>query len=77
MDVRIGIAESPQVIEVELEDSADRDALKSDVEAALAGKSKILWLTDRKGKELAVPASQIGFVELGTSDAERKIGFGA
>lgn len=77
MDVRIGIAESPQVIEVELENDADRDAIKSDVEAALSGKNKILWLTDRKGKELAIPAAQIGFVELGTSDAERKIGFGA
>lgn len=77
MDVRIGIAESPQIIEVEMDDDTDRAALKSDVEAALAGKSKILWLTDRKGKELAVPAEQIGFVELGTSDAERKIGFGA
>lgn len=77
MDVRIGIAESPQVIEVELEDDADRDALKSEVEAAIGGKSTILWLTDRKGKELAIPASKIGFVELGTSDAERKIGFGA
>ncbi|MGI9596905.1 MAG: hypothetical protein ACR2QK_12135 [Acidimicrobiales bacterium] len=42
MDVRIGIAESPQVIEVEVDDDADRDALKSDIEAALAGKSKIL-----------------------------------
>lgn len=77
MDVRIGIAESPQVIEVELENDVDRDALKSDVEAALSGKSKVLWLTDRKGKEFAVPSQQIGFIELGTSDAERKIGFGA
>ncbi len=77
MDVRIGIAESPQVIEVELENDTDRDKLKADVEAALAGKNKVLWVTDRKGKELAVPAQQIGFVELGTSDAERKIGFGA
>ncbi|MGH1491375.1 MAG: DUF3107 domain-containing protein [Acidimicrobiales bacterium] len=77
MDVRIGIAESPQIIEVELEDGADRATIKSDIEAALEGKSKILWLTDRKGKELAVPSEQISFVELGTSDADRKIGFGA
>lgn len=77
MDVRIGIADSPQVIEVELDDDADRVALKKEVEAVLSGKDKILWLTDRKGKELAVPAEQIGFVELGTADADRKIGFGA
>ncbi|MEM7325388.1 MAG: DUF3107 domain-containing protein [Actinomycetota bacterium] len=77
MDVRIGIADSPQIIEVELEDDADRAALKKDVEAVLSGKDKIFWVTDRKGKELAVPAAQIGFIEIGTSDAERKIGFGA
>lgn len=77
MDVRIGIADSPQIIEVEMDDGTDRDALRSDIEAALAGKSKILWVTDRKGKELAVPSEQIAFVELGTSDADRKIGFGA
>ena len=77
MDVRIGIAESPQVIELELENDVDRDALKSEVEASLAGKKKVLWLTDRKGKEIAIPSEQIGFVELGTSDADRKIGFGA
>lgn len=77
MDVRIGIAESPQIIEVEMDDDADRAALKSDVDAVLGGESKILWLTDRKGKELAVPSEKIGFVEIGTSDAQRKIGFGA
>jgi hypothetical protein len=77
MDVRIGIAKSSQIIEVELDDDADRAAIRSDIEAVLGGETKILWLTDRKGKELAVPASQLAFVELGSSDAERKIGFGA
>lgn len=77
MDVRIGIADSPQVVELELEDDADREAVKAAIEAALGGKSKVLWLTDRKGKELAVPSEQVAFVELGTSDTERKIGFGA
>jgi hypothetical protein len=31
----------------------------------------------RKGKDLVVPASKIAFVEIGTADAERRIGFGA
>lgn len=77
MDVRIGIAESSQVIEVELENDADRDALKASVESAVTGASDSLWLTDRKGKDLVVPASKIAFVEIGTADAERRIGFGA
>ncbi len=77
MDVRIGIADSAQVIEVELENDVDRDALKGQVDAAVTGSADSLWLTDRKGKELAVPASRIAFVEIGTADAERRIGFGA
>ncbi len=77
MDVRIGIAESSQVIEVELDNDTDRDALKSQIEAAVAGSSEVLWLTDRKGKDLAVPAQRIAFIELGTTDTERRIGFGA
>lgn len=77
MDVRIGIAESSQVIEVELDNDADRDALKAEVEAVVSGESKVLWLTDRKGKELAVSAERLAFVEIGTADAERRIGFGA
>jgi hypothetical protein len=77
MDVRIGLSDSPQVIEIEMENDTDRDAIRSDIEAALSGDSKVLWLSDRKGSDYAVPSDQIGFVEIGTSDAERRIGFGA
>ena len=77
MDVRIGIADTSQIIEVELENDVDRDALKSEVAAAIGGESSVLWMTDRKGKELAIPAQRIAFVEIGTADTERRIGFGA
>ncbi len=76
MDVRIGIAESPQVIEVDME-GEEREAFKTEVEDAIAGKAKVLWVTDRKGRQLAVPAEKIGYVEIGSADAERRIGFGA
>lgn len=77
MDLRIGIAESPQILELELDDDTDRAALKERIEDALAGKSEVLWVRDRKGKDLGVPSAKLGFVEMGTSDAERRIGFGA
>lgn len=77
MDLRIGIAESPQILELELDADTDRAALKKQIEDVLSGKSEVLWVTDRKGKELAVPSGKLGFVEMGTSDAERRIGFGA
>ena len=82
VDIRIGIAQSGQVIEVEMPDDADRAELKSRVEAALsaAGDSSsgaVLWLTDRRGKETGVPAGRIAFVEVGAADNERRVGFGA
>jgi Protein of unknown function (DUF3107) len=76
MDVRIGIAQSAQVIEFELADDTDRPALRKQVDATLADEDAVLWLTDRKGKELALPSRRISFFELGTADPERRIGFG-
>ncbi|MEZ5409716.1 MAG: DUF3107 domain-containing protein [Acidimicrobiales bacterium] len=76
MDVRIGIAQTGQVIELELADETDRAALRKQVDQTLADESAVLWLTDRKGKEIGVPAARISFFELGTADTERRIGFG-
>lgn len=77
MDVRIGIADSPQIIEVDMSDETDRDALKATVNAVLSGTTPVLTLEDRKGKELNVPGSRVSFIEIGAADSERKIGFGA
>lgn len=76
MDVRIGIAQTGQVIELELADETDRAGLRKQVDQALADEGSVLWLTDRKGKEIGIPAARISFFELGTADTERRIGFG-
>lgn len=77
MDVRIGIAQSGQVIELELEEETDRAALKKQVDQVLAEESNVLWLVDRKGKDVAIPSARISFVELSSDDPDRRIGFGA
>ena len=76
MDVRIGVTQSPREITLEVADDLDRAALKSHIEAALAGTIGVLWLTDKKGRDVAVSAAKIAFVELGTPEGERRIGFG-
>lgn len=76
MDLRIGIADSPQVVEIELDDGVDRDDLKSRIEAALDS-GHTLSLVDRRGRDWVVPGKRISFVEIGSSDADRRIGFGA
>lgn len=76
MDVRIGVTQAPRELNIELADDADRDDLKSRVEAALAGTSDVLWITDRRGKDVAIPSAKIAYIELGSADSERRIGFG-
>jgi hypothetical protein len=36
----------------------------------------VLWLTDRKGRRVGVPAARIAYVEFGTPASERVVGFG-
>ena len=75
MDVRIGIVQSMKEIEVELPADAKREKVMKEIEAALSGDA-VLWLTDRKGRRVGVPASRIAYVELGTPASERIVGFG-
>ena len=62
MDVRIGVTDTPREISLELSDELDRAALKQQIEAALSGAVDVLWLTDKKGRDLAVNAAKIAFV---------------
>lgn len=75
MDVRIGVTHTPRELEMQLADDADRDELRTRVEEVLGGESKVLWITDRKGREVGVPAERIAYVELGSSAEARPMGF--
>ena len=77
MDVRIGVLHTMKEIEVELPAGADRAEIKKRIDEALADDDKALWLTDRHGKDVAVPSARIAYIELGSADSERRIGFGA
>lgn len=76
MDVRIGVTQVSREINIELADTADRDALKAQADAALSGAVDTFWLTDKKGREIGVTAAKIAYIEIGTSEGERRIGFG-
>ncbi|MFZ9481331.1 MAG: DUF3107 domain-containing protein [Ilumatobacteraceae bacterium] len=64
-------------ISIELSDDVDRDDVKARIDAALTGAVDVLWLTDKKGRDIAVSAAKIAFVELGSAADDRRIGFGA
>ena len=75
MDVRIGVTQAPRELTVEMPDAEHDETVKS-VEAALAGAVDVLWLIDKRGRKIGVPAAKIAYVELGTNDGDRRIGFG-
>lgn len=77
MDIRIGVTQASREIAVEVEDDAKvRQAIKTSVESALKGEIDTLWITDKKGRDIAVPAAKIAYVEIGSADPDRRIGFG-
>jgi hypothetical protein len=76
VDVRIGVTHAPREINVEMDDGIDRQQLKADVAAALADDDAVLWLTDKRGRDIGIPSSKVAYVEIGTADNDRKIGFG-
>lgn len=76
MDVRIGIVQSMKELDVELPDDADRQQVLADIESALSGDGTILWLTDRKGRQVGVPVGKVAYVEVDPPVSDRRVGFG-
>ncbi|MGH9094526.1 MAG: DUF3107 domain-containing protein [Acidimicrobiales bacterium] len=77
MDVRIGVTNTAREIDVELPDNADPDQLAAQIEKSLATEHGMLWLTDRRGRRVGIPADKVAYVEVDTNSQERRVGFGA
>ncbi len=75
MDVRIGVKNSPREIEVLLADDTDGEEVREHIDRTLSD-GKTLWLTDRRGRTYGVPVDKVAYVEIGTSNKGRRIGFG-
>ena len=75
MEVRIGVLHTAREIELDMGDDSDVDKLTKEVEAALSGGEGVLWLVDRRGRRVGVPAQRLAYVEIGTS-GDRRVGFG-
>jgi hypothetical protein len=75
VDVRIGVTYSPREIELQLAEDVDRGEIKQRVETVLGSDEGVLWLEDRKGREVGVPAAKIAYVEIGSAAESRPMGF--
>jgi len=75
VDVRIGVKSSSKELEVILADDTDGDAVREHIDAAFKD-GGTLWLTDRRGRQFGVPVDKVAYVEIGSSEVGRRIGFG-
>ena len=75
MDVRIGVTYSPRELDIELAPDVDRDEIKARIDDALSDDDKVLWLTDNHGREFAIPSAKVAYIEIGSPDHDRRIGF--
>ena len=71
VQITIGVQNVAREVTVEVDGTSDKIA--KDVLKALEVGAPI-DLTDAKGRRVVVPASAVGYVELGT-DGERRVGF--
>ncbi len=76
MEVRIGISNIVKELELDLGDGADVDGLVNELESKLSSGDAILWLTDKKGRRVGVPATKLGYIDLGAPSESHKVGFG-
>jgi hypothetical protein len=77
MDVKIGVTYSSREIDMEMADDIDRSNLKAEIEEALKDDDRVLWLTDKRGRQVAIPSSKVAYIEIGGPDDAHRIGFGS
>jgi len=77
VDVRIGVTQSPREIEVELADNTSADELVAKIDAAVTSATGMLWLSDKRGRRVGIPAAKLAYVELDSGAETRRVGFGA
>ena len=73
MKVKIGIAESNRVVELEIDDVA---AFEKMLDEQFADTTGLIWFEDTKDRRVGVPKSHVAFVEIDT-ERERMVGFGS
>ena len=73
IEVRIGVIDSPKELILELEEDAKE--LVDKVNASTGESSGLMWLTDSKGKQIAISVAKIAYLEI-EPERPRTVGFG-
>lgn len=79
MEVVIGVQLTNREIRLEIDDE-DGEDLRKRIDKVLKESSKdnqALWITDRDGRHVAVPADKLAYVEVGADKGGKRVGFTA
>lgn len=71
LEIRINVTDTAR--EIILESDTTRDEVIAAINLAMSENSPLI-LTDHRGRQVIVPSSKIGFVEI-AAPTERKVGF--
>lgn len=76
MEVIFGVQARDGAIRVQLADDKIDD-LRKQIDGAFSGDGgqQVLWVTDKDGREIAIPTDKIAYVEFGADKASRQVGF--
>jgi hypothetical protein len=73
MEVKLGVVYSPKELVIETDQAADE--VMKQVDAAVAGKAQVLWLSDTNGRRVGIPTEKLAYVEVGEEHPDRRVGF--
>ena len=76
MDVRIGIIQTVKELDIDLPEGTTHADVVAEVDKALAQPDGVLWLTDKRGRRVAVPSAKVAYIEIGGGGEDRRVGFG-
>jgi hypothetical protein len=74
MEIRIGVIYTARELVLDVAESPEQ--VTKAIEDALGGTTSMLWVTDKKGKQVGVPTDKIAFVEIASDAGDRQVGFG-
>ena len=74
MKIKIGIAHTNRVVEIEAENA---EQVVSAIERAFAEDRPIVWLDNADGTRYAIPRGKVAFVEFESPESRSGVGFAA
>ena len=77
MDIKIGFLDSTRELDLELPDDTSQEKLVASIDASIAAADKLLWVSDKKGRQIGLMANHVAYVIVGAQKEERRVGFGA